>query len=244
MSYDKKVFIHHPSTHYMLGKFVFCFLTIWAGAKVAPKSLRQPLLNFENYFFVQKTPGFTDRQNKLTFGQHNLLLAYVLSTKPIPGICFANDHCAGDLIWFNTYSWHRFCQQNLFLCIRFVHSDYTGHFLGFWHTFCQSVKPGVFQTKNTFRVLRVFFCCLLIFFHDQLFKKILSGIPSVSNSLDSDQARRFVGLIWIQNVCQGYQQITPVGKVLNLHGLHSIELRFQPAFSLTHLSQMDSTYSY
>ena len=37
------------------------------------------------------------------------------------------------------------------------------------------------------------FCCLLIFFQNQRFRKILSGIPSVSNSLDTDQARHFVG---------------------------------------------------
>ena len=30
------------------------------------------------------------------------------------------------------------------------------------------------------------------FFQNQLFLKILSGIPSVSNSLDPDQARHFV----------------------------------------------------
>ena len=31
------------------------------------------------------------------------------------------------------------------------------------------------------------------FFQNQLFQKILSWIPSVSNSLDPDQARHFVG---------------------------------------------------
>ena len=30
------------------------------------------------------------------------------------------------------------------------------------------------------------------FFQNQLFRKIISGIPSMSNSLDSDQARHFV----------------------------------------------------
>ena len=34
------------------------------------------------------------------------------------------------------------------------------------------------------------------FFQNQLFLKNLSGIPSESNSLDPDQARHFVGLIW------------------------------------------------
>ena len=36
------------------------------------------------------------------------------------------------------------------------------------------------------------------FFQNQLFRKILSGIPSVSNSLDPDQARLFVEpeIVW------------------------------------------------
>ena len=40
------------------------------------------------------------------------------------------------------------------------------------------------------------FSCFLScadFFPNHLFRNILSGIPSVSNSLDSDQARHFVG---------------------------------------------------
>ena len=32
----------------------------------------------------------------------------------------------------------------------------------------------------------------------------------VSNSLDPDQTRRFVGLIWVQTVCKGYQLMTKV----------------------------------
>ena len=44
-------------------------------------------------------------------------------------------------------------------------------------------------------ILFCFSCFLLSadFFQNQLFRKILSGIPSVSNSLDPDQARQFVG---------------------------------------------------
>ena len=37
------------------------------------------------------------------------------------------------------------------------------------------------------------FCRLLIFFQNQLFGKIPSGMPSLSNSLDPDQARHIVG---------------------------------------------------
>ena len=36
------------------------------------------------------------------------------------------------------------------------------------------------------------FCRLLIFFQNQVLRKILSGIPSVLNSLESDQARQNV----------------------------------------------------
>ena len=56
------------------------------------------------------------QENKSTFGQHNLFLGYILSAKPIPGLCFVHNHCADHLIWLNiTYSWHTFCQQNIFL---------------------------------------------------------------------------------------------------------------------------------
>ena len=39
------------------------------------------------------------------------------------------------------------------------------------------------------------FCCLLFFFYflNILFQNILSRIPSMSNNLDPDQARPFVG---------------------------------------------------
>ena len=38
----------------------------------------------------------------------------------------------------------------------------------------------------------------------------------VSNSLDPDQGRVFLGLISVQNVCKSYQQTTLVGKQLSL----------------------------
>ena len=53
---------------------------------------------------------------------------------------------------------------------------------------------------------------LCLFFQNHFFfRKILSGIPSVSNSLDTDTARQFgSSLIWVQTVCKGNQQITLV----------------------------------
>ena len=61
-----------------------------------------------------------------------------------------------------------------------------------------------------YRVILHAFCHLLIFFNITFFKK-KSGIPSVSNSLDPDQAQYLLGLIRIQAVCKGYQQPTLVG---------------------------------
>ena len=59
--------------------------------------------------------------------QHNLFLAYILSTRPTPGIRFGHSYYASHFIRFNiTYS---------------------------WHTFCQSVKPGVFRAKKEFQKL-------------------------------------------------------------------------------------------
>ena len=51
------------------------------------------------------------------------------------------------------------------------------------------------------------------FFLNQLFRKILLGIPSECHSLKLDQVW-YAGLIWVQTVCKGYQQMTLVGKEL------------------------------
>ena len=50
------------------------------------------------------------------------------------------------------------------------------------------------------------FCRLLIYFQNQLFRKILSGIPSECQT-DWTQIRPdiMLGLIWVQSVCKGYQ---------------------------------------
>ena len=47
-----------------------------------------------------------------------------------------------------------------------------------------------------------------------LSKTSLSNIIRVPNSLDPDQARLLLGLIWVQTVCNGYQQTTLAGKEL------------------------------
>ena len=65
-----------------------------------------------------------------------------------------------------------------------------------------------------------FFCCLGIIFKINIFKK-KSQIPSVSNSLDPDQARHFVrpdlGPNCLQTLSADDQKMTLVGKELKVH---------------------------
>ena len=63
-----------------------------------------------------------------------------------------------------------------------------------------------------------FFLSSADFFQNQLFRKILSGIPSECQT-DLIQIRPNIlsGLIWVQSVCKGYQQTTLVGKELNAY---------------------------
>ena len=61
------------------------------------------------------------------------------------------------------------------------------------------------------------------FFQNQLFRKILSGIPRVSNRLDPDQTRRFVGPDLGPNCLQKYQQRTLGGRVK--YGMMQVQLR-------------------
>ena len=73
-------------------------------------------------------------------------------------------------------------------------------------TIFNSLPPGKLFT----------FCChLLIFFQNQLFQKILSGIPSECQT-DWIQIRPDIlsGLMWVQSVCKGHQQKTLGGNEL------------------------------
>ena len=57
------------------------------------------------------------------------------------------------------------------------------------------------------------FCRLLIFSKNQLFGKILSGIPSEGQTVWIRFRRDILsGLIWFQTVCKSYQQTALVGK--------------------------------
>ena len=77
---------------------------------------------------------------------------------------------------------------------------------------------------KTGKFCMLFFGCLLIFSKSSFLKKNLSGMPSECQTVWI-QVRPDVlsGLIWIQTVCIGYQQMTLVGKVLT-HGPEVIKL--------------------
>ena len=61
------------------------------------------------------------------------------------------------------------------------------------------------------------FYYLLIFFSKLTFSKnSFKNNFRFSNSLDPDQAQLLLGLIWVQTVCKGSQQVTLVGKKLTL----------------------------
>ena len=56
------------------------------------------------------------------------------------------------------------------------------------------------------------------FFHDQLFRKIISETPSYCQTCWTQiRPDILLDLIWVQTVCIGYQQTTLVGKELMLY---------------------------
>ena len=80
-----------------------------------------------------------------------------------------------------------------------------------WPSDLEDIHAELFAAWDIFML----FCHLLIFFKIFFFRKNISGIPSMSNSLDPDQAI-MSGLIWVQDVCKSYQQMTLVGKELKV----------------------------
>ena len=77
------------------------------------------------------------------------------------------------------------------------------------------------------------FCCLPIFFQNQLFRKILSGIPSECRT-DWIQIRPDIlsGLNWVQSVCKGYEQTTLGGIELNKPKQHVVGLGVNSSTSI------------
>ena len=62
----------------------------------------------------------------------------------------------------------------------------------------------------------------LLVFQNKLFEKILSGIQSESQRVWSlIRPEDLSGLIWVQTVCQSYQQTTLIDKELRKKGLLS-----------------------
>ena len=58
------------------------------------------------------------------------------------------------------------------------------------------------------------FSRLLIFSKSFIFEKFFQEYHLSVKQIDSDQARRLSGLIWVQTVCKGHQQTTLGGKEL------------------------------
>ena len=72
-------------------------------------------------------------------------------------------------------------------------------------------------------------CRLLIFFKfNFLKKKILSGLPSECQTFWTlIRPDDLLGLIWVQTVCQGYQQTTLVDKEFNIFIIAEITLKLK-----------------
>ena len=118
-----------------------------------------------------------------------------------------------------------------------------------------------FTGSNTFRVSFIFapweifhdFCRLMIFFFRiKFFEKFFQNSIRVANSLDPDQARRFVGpdSVWVQTVCKGYQQTTLRVKILSttrkmfehtLEMVHGMWLNFYKMLRVVRLGNNNRT---
>ena len=61
-----------------------------------------------------------------------------------------------------------------------------------------------------------YFFVVCLYVQNQLFQKILLGIPSVCQTVwNQISPDKMSGLIWVQTVCKVYQQTTLVGKEFN-----------------------------
>ena len=78
-------------------------------------------------------------------------------------------------------------------------------------------KSTVLSVVSILTICHLCFCRLQIF-KDQLFRKIISEIPSDCQTGWTQIRPDFLsGLIWVQTVCIGYQQTTLVGKEFMLY---------------------------
>ena len=85
-----------------------------------------------------------------------------------------------------------------------VKSAHTGSYEYILHRLATLCQPGNFAC---FFVVCCFF--FFFFFQNQLFRKILSGIPSECQKVWIQiRPDILLGLIWVQTLCKGYQQTT------------------------------------
>ena len=71
------------------------------------------------------------------------------------------------------------------------------------------VAMDIFYGFACWAILHAILSFMDFFFLINFFKKIFWNTIRVSNSLDPDQAKT-LGLIWVQTICNGYQQKTKV----------------------------------
>ena len=75
-------------------------------------------------------------------------------------------------------------------------------------TFTKNAKLGNFAC---------FFCCLLILFKINFFKNLFQEYHQSIKQFGSRFGKNILsGLIWVQTVCKGYKQTSPIGKEVNL----------------------------
>ena len=93
---------------------------------------------------------------------------------------------------------------------------------------------------------------MIFFFRIKFFEKFFQNSIRVANSLDPDQARRFVGpdSVWVQTVCKGYQQTTLRVKILSttrkmfehtLEMVHGMWLNFYKMLRVVRLGNNNRT---
>ena len=79
----------------------------------------------------------------------------------------------------------------------------------------KSIGRGIRASWHFFLVFQVFFCRLLIFFLNHIYRKILLGIPSECQTVWIQiRPDALLGQIWVQSVCKSCQQTALVGKEL------------------------------
>ena len=85
---------------------------------------------------------------------------------------------------------------------------YTGSGNRIWHS-------QVMRVKEVMSITCFFAVCCFVF-KIKFLKDSFRNTIRVSNIVDKEQTRHFLGRIWVQTVSKAYQQTTPVSKKLTL----------------------------